>query len=298
LFSGMKNVPPIVAGIDFSSSSAQVLAHAAKISAASGASLIAAHVVPASVIKQWEDSMGSEASTTGRVEEMTGRMEALVEETIPGAPVVIEVCIGDPHKALAEIIRHHAADLLVLGAHDVSKRRLGSVAARCARSAPADVLLLRDWQGRFFRRIAACVDFSKSSAAVLERSIALAAAHEATLEIIHVIFPPTRDPWGEVMDQPMDSDTSYETLVRERARRRMDDFLEPFADRLSEIQTSIVFLDAESPAAAITAHVDAELVDLTVTGSREGSWVADFVLGSNAERMLHDSSSSVLIVRG
>ena len=129
----------------------------------------------------------------------------------------------------------------------------------------------------------------------MERSIALAAAHEATLEIIHVIFPPTRDPWGQVMDQPMDSDTSYETLVRERARRRMDDFLEPLAGRLSGIRTSVVLLEAESPAAAITAHVDAEQLDLTVTGSREGSWVADFVLGSNTERLLHDSSSSVLI---
>jgi nucleotide-binding universal stress UspA family protein len=294
----MNSVPPIVAGIDFSSSSAQVLAHAAKISAASGCRLIAAHVVPSNTIKQWEDSMGSEAATAGRVEEMTRRLEELMAETIPGTPAVIEVRMGDPHKALAEIIRHHAADLLVLGAHDVTKRRLGSGAARCARTAPADVLLLRDWQGRFFRRIAACVDFSGSSAAILERSIALAAAHEATLEIIHVIFPPTRDPWGQVMDQPMDSDTSYETLVRERARRRMDDFLEPHAGRLSGIRTSVVLLEAESPAAAVTAHVDAEQLDLTVTGSREGSWVADFVLGSNTERLLHDSSSSVLVVRG
>ena len=294
----MKSVPPIVAGIDFSSSSAQVLAHAAKISAVSGSRLIAAHVVPASVIKHWEDSMGSEAVTVGRVEKMTRRLEEYVADHISGTPASIEVCIGDPHKALAEIIRHHAANLLVLGAHDVSKRRLGSVAARCARTAPADVLLLRDWQGRFFRRIAACVDFSGSSAAILERSIPLAAMHEAMLEIIHVIFPPTHDPWGEVMDQPMDSDIPYETLVRERASRRMDDFLEPFAGRLASIQTRVVFLEAESPAAAITAHVDAELVDLTVTGSRDGSWVADFVLGSNTEMLLHDSSSSVLIVRG
>jgi nucleotide-binding universal stress UspA family protein len=294
----MKNVAPIVAGIDFSSSSAQVVAHAAKISAASGCRLIAAHVVPSNTLKQWEDSMGCEATSAGRVEEMTRRLEEFVAEHIPDTPAVIEVCIGDPHKALEQIIRHHAADLLVLGAHDVSRNRLGSVAARCARTAPADVLLLRDWQGRFFRRIAACVDFSRSSAALVERAIALAAAHQATLEIIHVIFPPTRDPWGQVMDQPMDSATPYDTRVRERARRRMEDFLAAFAERLSGIQSSLVFLEAESPAAAITAHVAAELLDLTVTGSREGSWVADFVLGSNTERLLHDSSCSVLVVRG
>ncbi|RPJ34101.1 MAG: hypothetical protein EHM17_07925 [Verrucomicrobiaceae bacterium] len=77
----------------------------------------------------------------------------------------------------------------------------------------------------------------------------------------------------------------------------MDEFLKPFAASLAEITSSVLFLEAECPAAAITAHVDVAEIDLTVMGSREGSWVADFVLGSNTERLLHDSASSVLITR-
>lgn len=57
-------------------------------------------------------------------------------------------------------------------------------------------------------------------------------------------------------------------------------------------------IEGESPAAAITAHVAAEGFDLTVIGSHQGSWLEDLVLGSNAERILHDSASSVLITRG
>lgn len=294
----MKKLPTIIAAVDFSSSSAQVLAHSAKLAAASGCGLVVAHVIGASTIKEWEESMDLEAPTANRVDEMIVRLGEMATEGCAGVPFTLEVRIGSAHKALADIIREHGADLLVLGAHDVSKRRLGSVAARCARSAPADVLILRDWQGRFFSRIAACVDFSASSAVGLDRAITLATVHQASLEIIHVIFPPTRDPWGRVMDQPMDSEISYENRVRERAGNRMIAFLNPFKERLAGIGSSTLLLESESPAAAITAHVDVAGIDLTVTGSRDGSWVADFVLGSNTERLLHDSTSSVLIARG
>lgn len=293
----MKALPPILAGLDFSSSSSQVLGHAAKLAAASGCGLIAAHVIPSGTIKEWENSTGLEICTADRMAEMTSRLQGLVDECCAGAPTTIEVRIGSPHKVLAEIVREQGADLLVLGAHDVSKRRLGSVASHCARSVPADILLLRDWQARYFQKIAACVDFSQSSAAVVERAITMAVTHQASLEIIHVIFPPGRDPWGRVMEQPMDAEVSYEASVRERARQRMDHFLKPIASRLAGIASKVLILEAESPAAAIAAHVDVTGIDLTIIGSDEGTWLADLVLGSNTERLLHDSTSSVLLVR-
>lgn len=293
----MKTRPPIIAAVDFSSASGQVLAHGAKLAAASGCPLVAVHVIGEGRLRDWAETTGREASGLDRVEELTRRLHELILESCEGVEAEIQVRLGKPQRMLGEIVRELGADLLVIGAHDVSRRRLGSVAAWCARAIPSDVLILRDWQSRFFRKIAAGVDFSKSSAATLDRAISIASAHEASLEIIHVMFPPSRDPWGKVLDQPMDSNVSYETMVRERAGARLDSFLKPYADRLSLIQSSRVFLEAESPAAAIIAHVDALEIDLTVMGSREGSWVADFVLGSNTERLLHDSVSSVLITR-
>lgn len=293
----MKHLPSIVAGVDFSSSSGQVLAHAAKLASAADCPLVAAHVISSSRIRDWEEGSGREAATAGRVREMTERLEEMAAECCGGMGPVIEVRIGRPSKVLADIVRERHADLLVLGAHDVSKRRLGSVAAHCARTVPADVLLLRDWQGRFFRRIAVCVDFSPSSAVSLARAVAVAEAHGASLEAIHVLYPPSRDPWGRALEQRMDADVSYDARVRERCRGRFEDFLKPFAERLAGMEFSSLVIEGESPAAAITAHVDAGDVDLTVMGSREGSWVADFVLGGNTERLLHDSSSSMLITR-
>ncbi len=294
----MKEGLSIVAGIDFSASSPMVLAHTAKIAAATGARVLAAHVIGSGAIREWERTADCAAQTAARVEEIAARLGGMLAEHCSGVPCECDVRIGNPPAMLARILTDHRADLLVLAAHDLTKRRLGTVAAACARSAPADVLILRDWQGSYFRRIAACVDFSPSSSAGLDRAITLADAHEASLEIIHVIFPPDRDPWGRVMDQPMDADTDYGQCVRERASAAMDEFLQPHAARLAKIISTVRFLESASPAAAISAHVEAAGIDLIVTGSHAGSWIEEFVLGSNTERLLHDASSSVLVARG
>jgi nucleotide-binding universal stress UspA family protein len=293
----MRGYTSIIAGVDFSSSSPQVLAHAAKLASATGGKLVAAHVISESTIRDWEKTMDRQAQLGGKIEECTSRIAEYVAEHCQGQPASIEVRVGNPQRVLGQIVRDNSAEILILGAHDVSKVRLGSVAARCARLIPADVLLLRDWQTRFFHRIAVCVDYSQTSVTAIDRAITLAKAHSASLEFIHVLFPPTRDPWGRVMDQPMNSERSYECIVRERAQIRLDAMIRPFAGRLAGVPHECIFLEAESPALAIAAHVEAAEIDLTVIGSRDGSWVAEFVLGSNAERLLHDSSTSVLIVR-
>ena len=294
----MKGVSPIVSGIDFSASSPMVLAHAAKIAATTGARVVAAHVVSSGSIREWERTADRQAKTAARVGDITARLGEMLAEHCPGVPSECDVRVGVPPAMLARILTDHRADLLVLAAHDLTNRRLGTVAAACARSAPADVLILRDWQGNYFRRIAACVDFSSSSSAGLDRAIALADAHEAALEIIHVIYPPDHDPWGRVMDQPMDADSDYGQRVRERASAAMDEFLQPHAARLAKIVSTVHFLESASPAAAITAHAEATGIDLIVTGSHAGSRIEQFVLGSNAERLLRDASSSVLVARG
>ncbi len=294
----MKELPPIVAAVDFSSSSSQVLAHAAKLASAAGRRVIALHVIREGQLRDWEDSMGIEATAVDRVLELTRQLEALVEESCNGVSTVVLVRVGRPYQEIRSLVTAEGVDLLVLGAHDVSKRRLGAVAAHCARSIPADVLILRDWQGKQIRKIATCVDFSLSSAVGLSRAIEIAKLHQASLEIIHVMFPPSRDPWGRVLESRRDDEVDYETIVRQRARDRMDAFLAPFAGRLEGIESTTLLMEGASPSAAIAAHVEAEAVDLTVIGSHAGSWVEDFVLGSNAERLMHDSTSSVLIARG
>jgi universal stress protein E len=293
----MKSKGPILAAVDFSSSSEMVLVHAAKLAAASDRALLAIHVVSEGQLKDWEETMGVEAGTADHVKEVTDRLNRLVRECCGKVPTGISIRIGRPYRVMREIAAEQGADLLVLGAHDVARRRLGPVASHCARALPLDVLILRDWQGGSVQRVAACVDFTRIAAAALDRAIEMAGAHQASLEIIHVVFPPSRDPWGRVLDQRLDDEVGYQTAVHDRARSRMEAFLEPFRERLADITPNIVYLEGESPAAAIAAHVEAEKIDLTAIGARTGSWMEEFVLGSTTERLMNDSTSSVLIAR-
>ena len=105
-----------------------VLSHAAKIAAASGARVIAAHVIPTGTIREWERASDREAHTAERVEELTGRLEAMMAEHCPGVAGGTEVRIGKPAEVLARVLTDHRAGLLVIGAHDVTKRRLGCTA--------------------------------------------------------------------------------------------------------------------------------------------------------------------------
>lgn len=294
----MNENSPVVAGIDFSAASPIVLEHALKLALTDGRRLIAVHVVDDAKLKAWSEATGKDGQTERAREEARARLERLVAEHRDSLlPIEMEVPVGRPFVKLAELVKHHGSGLLVLNAHDLHKKRLGSVASRCVRLVPADVMILRDWQGCLFKKVLACVDFSETSALALDRAISAAAAHGASLEIVHVLFPPSRDPWGRVMDQPMATESSYDDAVRKRAQSRLDDFLKPFVERLAALESSTLLLESEDPASAIAAHVAAADIDLTVLGTQGRNWLDGLILGSNAERLLNDSPTSVLLVR-
>lgn len=292
------NANTVVAAVDFSAASNQILTHAAKFAGFTGAPLVLAHAVPTGRLKDWEQTMGRSYDMGRELAEVDSRLRQMAASVGGTADARVVVRVGDPFRTLESLLRETGGGLLVLGSHDTARRRLGSVCARCARAAPADVLILRDWQNPGFRRIAVCVDFSKSSAVALERAIAFSVCHHCPLEIIHVFYPPDRDPWGRVIDPPGEGEGTYAGMIRTRVGKRLDDFLLPFRGALSAITWNTHLIEGESPAAAITARVASQECDLTVIGSHEGSWIEDVVLGSNAARILHDSDSSVLITRG
>jgi len=293
----MKVNSNIVAAVDFSSISPVVLEHAVKIACHRGGTVLATHVLDESRLKDWIDTLGEDTSAENWVENTKVRLTELAAPQSGKCDLTLDVSLGRPYQRIAEWVETTGAGLLVIGAHDQAKRRIGSVAAKSIRAVASDVLVLRDWQGRLFKKIAACVDFSETSARALGQALDFADAHNASLEVIHVIFPPNNDPWGQTMVHPLDSSVSYEAAVRERARRRMEVFLKPFAERLEKLEHISVVLESQCPAMAISAHALAESIDLIVMGTQGRSWLGSLVLGSTAERLLNDAPSSVLVVR-
>jgi universal stress protein E len=293
----MTSTAPIIAGIDFSAASPSVLRHAVHAAGLSGAAVVAVHVLDSGSLAHRAASGGDNPVMELLETQARRKMEALVAAEAAGTGVRVEVRGGRPAEELHRLVEETGASLLVIAANDLTKKRLGSIASRCVRSAPCDVLVMRDWQEGNFAKIIVCTDFSPASDRVLARGIELATEQGARLEIVHVMYPPSRDVWGEVLDHAMNSPLSYDEECRAKVNRGMEEFLAPHAAELAEIEHRPVILESVSSAIALTHHIQDSAADLVVLGTRGHSRLSSFFIGTNAERLLHDVTVSVLAVR-
>lgn len=288
---------PIVAAIDFSNSSPLVLRHALLVSDMTGADLISVHVLDEGridFIMSSREEGGDPALLGDQAKEKFNRLAAA---EAPGRHVTFRVEIGKPAETMAGVLEEVSAGLLVIGANDMTKKRLGSVAARCVRTSPCDVLVLRDWQGGNFRKIVVCNDFSKPASRAIAAGTAIAASHGASIEIVNVIYPPEMDSWGATLEHRLDSPTSYSEDCHARAKRMMDKSLAPHLGALGGIRWEAIIIEGASSSAAITSHVAKVDADLVVMGTHGHSKLASYFIGTNAERLLQDLPVSVLAVR-
>ncbi len=293
----MNSTAPIVAGIDFSAPSAAVLRHAVHAAGLSGAFVIAVHVLDSGILSHRITNVRSSHGIDPLKAQAGRKLDEMVATHAAGANVRIEVRYGRPADELCSVIKENGAGLLVIAANDLTKKRLGSIASRSVRSAPSDVMVLRDWHDGDFSKILVCTDFSPTAAQALARGIDLAAAHAATLEIVHVMYPPSRDIWGEVLDHKTSSAISYAEECHNQVQKEVATFIGPFKDKLASVKHEVVILESVVPSVALTHHVQDSGADLVVLGTRGLSRIAGLFLGTNAERLLHDAGVSVLAVR-
>lgn len=293
----MNSGSPIIAGIDFSAASPSVLRHAVHVARRQGVPVVAVHVLDAGGIAHRAASGGANPGMDLLLAQARRKMEGLITAEGSGAEVRIELRCGRPAEELHSLVSGSGAKLLVIAANDLTKKRLGSNASHCVRTAPCDVLVIRDWQDDEFTKIVVCVDFSDASSRALERGISLAADQGARLEIVHVMYPPSRDIWGEVLDHDQHSPLSYAEECHAKVDRDMAAFLAPHAVGLAGIEHHPVILESISSAMALTHHVRDSGADLVVLGTRGHSRLSSFFIGTNAERLLHDATVSVLAVR-
>jgi nucleotide-binding universal stress UspA family protein len=285
---------PITAGIDFSASSESVLRKAARAAKRAGASVLAVYVIDSGSLAFRAVGVGKDGDTL--VEQATAKMEALISRFgLDGVITVIRT--GNPAVEIAAVMREHDSKLLVIAANDSVKKRLGSIASRCVRTAPGDVLVLRDWQEKDFKKIMVCTDFSATSTKALERGIFMAEVSNAALELVHVMYPPDMDPWGEVMDQKMDAAESYGDTCKRQTEEKMARQVAAYTARLTALDFTSTILVSTNSTQTLTSHARYIAADLVVLGTRGISKVEGFFIGTNAERLLHDVGVCVLAVR-
>ena len=289
---------PIIAAIDFSAASTAVLHHALHVADLAKAPLCLVHVIDSTVLNHRSVSLGRVPDPDVLISIAKDRLREMIPASGPGANCDVVVRCGRPVDELHAIVAERQASLLIVAANDLTKRHPGSVASACIRTIPSDIMVLRDWGGRDFRKILLCTDFSASSAKALERAVWLAILHNAPLEIAYVMYPPSRDAWGEILETPAPGDErSYAERCRSSVESSMTAFLSPESGRLARVTHRTTILESVDPTQCLKYHVQDNAPDLVVLGSKLHSRFTRIFSVGIADHLLHETAASILAVR-
>ncbi|HQR50447.1 MAG TPA: universal stress protein [Methylophilaceae bacterium] len=142
------------------------------------------------------------------------------------------------------------------------------------------------------KRILVATDFSQQASRALRRAIALAAQHQARLDVMHVITPSSVDALCEMLP---DSRILLEENLSNSATAQLYQVLDEVAPKQHlSIQPHVRI---SSIVDGIIEFADANDVDLIVLGSHGEHFAHELYLGTTAENVLTKCPRSVLVVR-
>jgi nucleotide-binding universal stress UspA family protein len=217
-------------------------------------------------------------------------------EVPEGVALTSRVVSGEPVHAVLEIEKEAPTELVVVGSHGrkgAAYLLLGSVAARMVQLAEAPVLVVpaHDEGPPVERlepkRIVVGVDFSDATQSTIRQAVAFAQRYGATVELLHVIAPPTM-----IID-----DLTLWDQVADDHRQSIEKDLRVLADHVQvpEGVTLTRRVEFGVPADVIVgAAGDAQLV---VMGTHGRTGLSRLVLGSVAEKVSRTSPCPVLTVK-
>ena len=168
------------------------------------------------------------------------------------------------------------------------------MAAKCLRKAPVDVLLVRQGQEGAFTRIVACIDFSPVSVNICATAASLAERAGGTLDVLHVHVPMTM---ADLAIESFPVGDSIELLKarEDLARHQLDQFVAALPG--SAPPSVAVMRTSSSATDGIVDFLNERAADLVVLGTRGRSGLRALLLGTTAERLVHEAPCSVLVVK-
>ena len=137
------------------------------------------------------------------------------------------------------------------------------------------------------KRILCPTDFSASAEHAFHYALAIAARHEATIELLHVSESSTY-----ANDPPLEGDASSGTF-EDRLRKRLDD-IAATAGVDVPVETALL---TGVPYVEIVNHAKASSADLIVLGTHGRTGMKHLLIGSVAERVVRTASCPVCTVR-
>jgi universal stress protein E len=286
----------VLANTDLSAPARHAAERAAMVARDAGATLRLVHVISDPVLVRMRRLLAEshddvELRIRGKIEQEVARLgEHLAQAYSVAAPA--DVVTG----TLIDGILGHAdashADLLVLGARGASFMRqlaLGSTAERLIRRGDRPLLVVKQPPHERYLRMLVAVDFSRSSAAILD--VARAVAPHADIVLLHAYEVPFED-WMRSTDVREDALLRYQEVARQRAAADMQAFLE--SSGLDPANVATVILKGDPTLHIIEQEQELDC-DLIVVGKQGESVAEEFLLGSVTKHVLQQSQSDVLI---
>lgn len=280
----------ILVATDFSPGASTALQWAARLASQHGAELILAHAVEQDVTAE---------PTTGRSIDDVAHDLAVQSHVASTAGLKVSMAwkVGEAHEAILAMADEHDADIIVLAnrAHGtVARLFMGSTATQVVRHACQPVIAVPpevEDSGGGCRTILVATDFSQCAmrAASWARSIATCMDSPRRLILAHAHLPavvPAVEP-GFVTPAMIEDDTAQ---CRAQIERCVDEMRQPGFDVES------VLLDGPAAASLVDLARDRK-VDLIAMGTHGRSGVSRMLLGSVAERVMHNASCPILTIR-
>ncbi|MCV7174989.1 universal stress protein [Mycolicibacterium sphagni] len=220
--------------------------------------------------------------------------ETAVRSTNPDLAIRTAAVKGAVATALSDA--SESARLVVVGTGAADHRALGGHAVRIAHRTHCPVVV---WRQPVARRtgkplpVIVGIDESDASTRALAEAFDIAGMLHAPLTVVHMWEIGAAVGMGDLGGQGF-MDWELLDLLQSRQRQRMDDLVAPFARKYRNAHVTTIFQDI-SPAKGLTdLSREAQLV---VVGSHGRGKLADSILGSVSQNLIHHAECPVLVVR-
>jgi universal stress protein E len=290
----MKSYSHILVGIDSSNACLSAVRTAVRV-ASHGVPITMLHVVDPKLLSVVQQS--SEMTESEFIAGVSQHVLTFVANAgVAGTGMKVKIEIGDPVIQLTEACARDQSDLLVLGTRGTKHgpNQIGTVATKCVRKMPADVLLVREGANGPFRRIVACVDFSQKSANVVRTAMRIADIDNAELDCVFVFKASlnTLVNYGNILLVSPNTGLRMPSGLKEDLR----DFLRPIlaGSRLTLNSHVLVGSNCRN---RIFEHARESKADLVVLGSHSDSGIHSLLMGTTVENIVTHAPCSVLAVR-
>lgn len=292
----------ILAATDLSEPATVALEWAVEIAADHRAEL---HVLHALNLTGWStDYLEVDAQVPAQIHQSA---QERLEETVSSLAreqlcISCETKVGEPCETVLATARSRDSDLIVVGTRGqrgLDYLLLGSTAQRVVQRAHCPVLTVhpKDAQKeRPIRKIIVATDFSHESELALQASLALAergSPTEIEILVLHAYLVPY-----ELMTTEGHVSTAAGLAQWQTAQADVDQRLEALAASLQPSGIKLRSLGLEGyPPEVIVERARDHGVDLIAMGTHGRTGLSHVLLGSTAERVIHQAPCPVLTVR-